>query len=331
MTGRGSRSESSASSIQLPSAPAAGIRDDLVAALAAQLGSRREARWIVEDVVAGMAGMAGMAGVAGPAGSGRRRLDGPGLEREARALAARRSAGEPLQYVLGRWPFRTVEVAVDPRVLIPRPETEQVVEVALGELRRLVAKMAGAPRGLRCADLGTGSGVIALSLAVEVGPFCPDLEVWATDASADAVVVAEANRRSLADVDEVAARRVRTAQGDWYAALPPALVGRFDLVVANPPYVAESQFGGLDRTVRDWEPRRALVAPRGACGVEGMADIETIIAGAPEWLAPHGVLVLELDPSQADAAADAARRSGFARADAERDLSGRLRMLVAGR
>ncbi len=115
----------------------------------------------------------------------------------ARALADRRAAGEPLQYVLGRWPFRRLELVVDRRVLIPRPETEQVVEVALAELASLAADRRPSRRGqpgaarARCAvDLGTGSGAIALSLAVEGGALAPGLVVWATDVSRDALAVA---------------------------------------------------------------------------------------------------------------------------------------------
>ena len=235
-----------------PAGSDAGGREELVASLAAQLGSSREARWIVDDVASRAAG------------AGHRRPDGRRLEREARVLAARREAGEPLQYVLGRWPFRTLDLVVDRRVLLPRPETEQVVEVALGELRLLSdPRHAWADRtaavdeveesGARvCVDLGTGSGAIALSMAVESGSFCPGLEVWATDSSADALDVAEQNLRGLSDVDGAAGRRVRMAEGDWFGALPPLLSGRVDLVVANPPYVAESDFSDLDRTVRDW-------------------------------------------------------------------------------
>src|SRR5438105_5970876 len=141
-------------------------------------------------------------------------------------MVARRAAGEPLQYVLGRWAFRTLDLMVDRRVLIPRPETEQVVEVALAEARRLHARIA--------ADLGTGSGAIALSLAAEL----PGVDVWATDVSADALAVARAN---LAGIGTFAAARVRIQEGDWFGALPPELRGRLDIVVSNPPYIGDDE------------------------------------------------------------------------------------------
>lgn len=287
-----------------PEAEGAEERERLVAAIAARVGSAQEARWIV---------------------------DHGGLDR-ARALADRRAAGEPLQYVLGRWPFRSLELQVDRRVLIPRPETEQVVEVALGELALVLGLGGRRSAGPAMAvDLGTGSGAVALSLAVEGATDGDRLEVWATDASSDALDVARANLADLADADPVAAARVHLAQGRWFAALPPALMGRVDLVVSNPPYVAESDYAGLDPVVRDWEPHSALVSARGAAGVGGMADIEAIVAGAPRWLHRSGALVVEIAPSQAYAAIDAARRAGFSQVDTARDLAGRLRMLVARR
>jgi hypothetical protein len=182
-----------------PGPVAAGNRSRarLVASIAAQVGSDQEARWIVEH--------------GGPGG--------------AQALADRRASGEPLQYVLGRWPFRSIELAVDPRVLIPRPETEQVVEVALGELARL-ARTGEATK--TCVDLGTGSGAIALSLAVEGIPICAGLEVWATDVSSDALAVAEGNLESLAAGSPDLFERLHLAHGSWFEALPASLVGGAD-------------------------------------------------------------------------------------------------------
>ena len=289
---------------------------DLVAEVAARIGSPREAAWIVEHVVAHEAHTADL--------SVRRA--------SALALAERRAAGEPLQYVLGVWPFRSLELVVDRRVLIPRPETEQVVQVALDELARIAGgRTDDGP--VVAVDLGTGSGAIALSLATEgaarVAP--ARLEVWATDRSADALDVARANLTALADTDPVAAGRVTLTGGSWFDALPGVLARRVDLVVANPPYVAEEEYADLDPTIRDWEPVGALVAHRGASGVAGMADVEAIVAGAVRWLRPGGALVVELAPSQAYGAIDAARRAGFAPVGTARDLAGRLRMLVAGR
>ena len=278
----------------------------------------REARWILEHVGSGADGAPDP--VAG---------DGA-----FRALVERRAAGEPLQYVLGRWPFRSVELAVDRRVLIPRPETEQVVEVALAELDRTAGGGAGAggragAGGPVCVDLGTGSGAIALSLAVEGGPAHPGLEVWATDRSEEALVVAADNLAALSGRIARAGARVHLRAGRWFGALPPDLAGRVDVVVSNPPYVAEEELPTLDAVVRQWEPASALVAPAGTGGVGGLADLEAIVAGASRWLRPGGALVVEHAPHQADAVLAAARRAGLVAARTERDLAGRRRMLVA--
>jgi release factor glutamine methyltransferase len=293
----------------------------LVSSIAAQLDSRREATWIVQHASAGHAGE-------------------ERLERVAHELADRRSTGEPLQYVLGRWPFRSLDLKVDRRVLIPRPETEEVVGVALAELRRARASSgpddlaghdptAGASPGPVCVDLGTGAGGIALSLATEGGTVGPGLEVWATDRSSAALDVARDNLHNLGQSDPTAASRVRLVEGSWFDALPAELAGHVDLVVSNPPYVAESEYPDLDPVVRRWEPRAALVAARGAGGVGGMAAIEAVIAGAPRWLRRTGAIVVEIAPSQARPSIEAARRAGFSHMTTEQDLSGRPRMLVA--
>src|SRR5436190_21628305 len=149
-------------------------------------------------------------------------LDDAVTEREVRfvdQMVARRAKGEPLQYVLGRWGFRTLDLLVDPRVLIPRPETEVVAGLALEAL----------PAGGALVDLGTGSGAIALAAAAERWP---DVEVWATDASPDALAVARANLAGLGRRAAV----VRLVQGDWYAALPDELLGRVAVIVSTPPH-----------------------------------------------------------------------------------------------
>ena len=121
------------------------------------------------------------------------------------------------------------------------------------------------------------------------------------------------------------------AHGSWFDALPSELVGRVDLLVSNPPYVTESEYPDLDLSVREWEPREALVAARGAHGVEGMAAIEAIVCGAPGWLAPSGAVVIEIAPLLAGASVAAARQAGFGHVVTERDLAGRRRILVAKR
>jgi release factor glutamine methyltransferase len=289
-------------------------RADLVADVTARVGSAQEAVWIVEHV-----GRTGQGGTDGEGGA------------RALALADRRAAGEPLQYVLGTWQFRSLELAVDRRVLIPRPETEQVVEAALVELARMATARPDGGDPLVCIDLGTGSGAIALSLALEGPAAGTPVEVWATDRSPDALEVARANLAALAGLDPDAAGRVSLLAGSWFDALPSLLIRRVDLVVSNPPYVSDEEYAELDAGVRDWEPVEALVAPRGRSGVAGMADVEEVVAGAARWLRPGGALVVELAPSQAYGAIDAARRAGFTRVGTARDLAGRMRMLVAER
>ncbi len=223
-------------------------------------------------------------------------------------MVERRRRGEPLQYVLGLWGFRRLELVVDRRVLIPRPETETVVDVALAELDGL-----GAGRPL-VVDLGTGSGAIAISLALEV----PRARVWGTDRSEAALAVARAN---LAGMGGRVAPRVRLAAGDWFDALPEELRGQVDMIVANPPYVGEEEV--LPAEVAEWEPAGALVA--GPTGLEAVADI---LAGAPAWLRRPGVVVVELAPHQAEVATGLAVDAGFGPVDVRPDLAGRPRALV---
>ena len=273
----------------------------------ARLGNAQEARWLVQQA-AGRTGAEWLAD-----------LDQPAPQRclsFVEQMVRRREAGEPLQYVLGSWGFRRLDLAIDRRVLIPRPETEQVVEHAITELTRLRLATGQAPRVV---DLGTGSGAIALSIAVEVA----GAEVWATDASEAAVAVARAN---VAGTGGMAATRVRVVAGSWYAALPPELAGRVDLVVSNPPYLAEAELANLDPAVAAWEPTDALVG-----GPSGMEAIEVVVEGARRWLRRPGALVVELAPSQAEAAVALAVRAGFDRAIVRPDLAGRPRALVASR
>jgi release factor glutamine methyltransferase len=228
-------------------------------------------------------------------------------------LLRRRLSGEPLQYVLGHWSFRTLDLMVDPRVLIPRPETEAVVGHALDEFDRIVAGRSGEALVV---DLGTGSGAIGFSIAVErVGA-----RVWCTDRSPDALAVARANLSGIGRP----ARRVSLAEGSWFDALPGDLRGRLDLLVANPPYVAAGE--PLPPEVADWEPHAALVP-----GNDGTEDLDVIVDGAPVWLAPGGSLVLELDPRQVDRLAERASAVGLVEVEARPDLAGSDRALVARR
>lgn len=264
------------------------------------LGSVREARWIVERA-------SGWEG-----GELWEHLDDVVPSRAVPffdAMVERRRAGEPLQYVLGRWSFRGLELLVDRRVLIPRPETEVVAGAAIAAARAL-----GRSRPT-VVDLGTGSGAIGLAVAAEV----PGARVWATDASGEALAVARAN---VAGSGSVIGTRVRLLQGDWWAALPDELRGAVDVVVSNPPYVAGAE--ALPPEVEAWEPSGALRA-----GPTGREALEVIVAGAGEWLATPGVLVVELAPDQAEVMAAFTLRAGFAAVQVVEDLAGRPRVLVA--
>ncbi|MET1003602.1 MAG: peptide chain release factor N(5)-glutamine methyltransferase [Acidimicrobiia bacterium] len=239
-------------------------------------------------------------------------------ETRLRAMTARRVAGEPLQYVLGSWSFRGLDLAIDQRVLIPRPETEWVVEVALEEAQRLGLMRAkrrpalDRPTLAYLADLGTGSGAIALALEREL----PEAEVWATDVSDDALAVARAN------VAGCAATRVRLGAGSWFDALPDELRGHLTMIVSNPPYVAASELPDLPPEVAQYEPHTALIS--GPSGLEALAHL---LAEAPGWLTNPGGLVCELAPHQAEAAC--AQATGFSEVFVRDDLTGRPRVLVA--
>ncbi|MBW3649099.1 MAG: peptide chain release factor N(5)-glutamine methyltransferase [Actinobacteria bacterium] len=280
---------------------------DLLVRAADRLASQNEARRLVERA-SGNEGSAYLLG-----------LDDPVPERALPFfddLLERRAGGEPLQYVLGQWGFRRLDLYLDHRVLIPRPETEMVVQVALAELSAL--RPSTGRRGARpptVVDLGTGSGAIALSIALEA----PATRVWGTERSAEALAVARAN---LAGLGTLAGRRVRLAEGSWFDPLPPLLAGHIDLVVSNPPYVADGEV--LPPEVQDWEPADALRA-----GPTGLEDAQTVVKEAPSWLARPGTLVLEIAPHQARDAAAMAHDAGFDEVEVRLDLCGRERILVA--
>ena len=227
------------------------------------------------------------------------------------AMLLRRIGGEPLQYVLGSWGFRTLDLMVDERVFIPRPETEVTAEVALEELQRQ-----NHASGLIAADLGCGSGAIGFSLAAEH----PSAEVYCTDVSADALAVARFNLAGLGE----SAKRVRLSVGSWYEALPEELRGRLSVVVSNPPYIADSE--ALPPSVTDYEPALALRS-----GETGLEDIRTILAGATNWLSPGGAVVLEIPERAAEAALTLAAEAGLVDARIRQDLTERSRVLAARR
>lgn len=229
-------------------------------------------------------------------------------------MIERRKTGEPLQYVVGSWGFRTLDLMVDHRVLIPRPETEVVAGYAIDELDRV--RRSPQDDALAVADLGTGSGAIGLAMAAER----PQTEVWLTDVSADALAVARANLAGLG----TAGGRVRLAEGSWFDALPSDLIGHLAVVVSNPPYVASVD--ELEPTVARWEPALALLAE--ASGGDGRAHLDHLVDRAPAWLRSDGALVLEMDPRQVAAVAQRARTL-FAEVEPFEDLVGRLRGLIA--
>lgn len=216
----------------------------------------------------------------------------------------RRAAGEPLQYVTGEMPFRHLCVRVRPGVLIPRPETEVLVDVALAKL----------PPQARAADLCTGSGCVALSLAHER----EGVTVWATDLSPAAVEVAGDNAVRLGLDD-----RVTILAGDLFGPLPQELRGRLDLVVANPPYIPSSAMADLPAEVAGFEPGLALDG-----GPDGLDLARRILAEAPDWLRPGGRIALELDERNVGAAA-AEASTAYTSVAVTPDLTGRPRVLSA--
>ena len=222
-------------------------------------------------------------------------------EARLRELARRRCRREPLQYLTGRAFFRDLELAVSPAVLIPRPETELLVDFLL----------ASAPAGGRVLDLGTGSGAIAVAAAVER----PDLIVTAADISPRALDTARTNAKKYG-------AKIRFAASDLFAALGEET---FDFIAANLPYVSEAEYETLQPEVRDHEPRSALTAPDG-----GFAVIARAAAELPCRLAPGGRAAFELSPPQAPRLVILLQSLGLA-AYTARDLAGRDRFVFAER
>ena len=262
--------------------------------------ARRTAEWIVEEA------------------TGVRRVDlylRPDVELEAAETAlaerylARRAAGEPVQYVLGSADFYGLRLTVTPAVLIPRPETEVVVEHALALVRDLEAPWV--------LDVGTGSGAIALAVKSER----PDAEVFGVDVSADALAVAAGNAERLGlDVTLVEADMLRPSVADE---VPAA----FALVVSNPPYVPRAERAGLQREVRDHEPETALFVPDG----DPLVFYRALADHAGRLLAPGGWLVAETHADHGRAVAALWAEAGLAGAEVRPDLAGRDRVAVAQR
>ncbi|HVI60317.1 MAG TPA: peptide chain release factor N(5)-glutamine methyltransferase [Luteimonas sp.] len=217
------------------------------------------------------------------------------------ALVARRAAGEPVAYLVGRRGFWRFDLAVTPDTLVPRPETELLVELALARIP--------ADAAARVADLGTGSGAIALAIAFER----PRAAVVATDRSAAALEVARGNAEALG-LGNVAFRA-----GDW---LQPLAGERFDAIASNPPYIADGDAHLREGDLR-FEPRGAL-----ASGADGLDAIRAIVRDAPAHLHPGGWLLFEHGWDQGDAARALLCDGGFAEVDTQRDLEGRDRVTL---
>ncbi len=227
-----------------------------------------------------------------------------------RSFLARRMRREPLQYIVGRQEFWSLEFAVTPDVLIPRPETELLVELALDAARSVGARDA-AP--LRLCDVGTGCGCIAMALAHEL----PSAEVWAVDISMRALAVAELNAQRLG-----VAERVRFLRSDLFASV---VHQRFDIILANPPYLTRDDFADLQPEVA-FEPRLALDG-----GADGLATIRRLLAAAPDRLAAGGRLLMEIGSEQAAAVESVARAVGFKAISIRSDFAGLPRVLMAQR
>ncbi len=263
-------------------------------------------------------------------------------------LVARRLEGEPLQYVLGTWAFCGVDLQLDRSVLIPRPETEYLVELALGYLDEMQlstkasnsnlegaglggnvanSNLEGAGLGgnvandqLYIGDLGTGSGAIAIAIANSLrlrGK--QEFGIVASDISKLALETARENARVNRVEDTI-----RFYESDWFEGFDSWLCRRFKLIISNPPYVSEGELTELDKTISQWEPYQALVA-----GKHGTEAIEKIVLEARNWLADDGVLICEIGETHGAYVRDIACRCGYERVEIIADQYGRERYLLA--
>lgn len=241
-----------------------------------------------------------------------RLLAEPELEK-IRPLVRRRAQREPLQYIMGETEWYGLKLKTDRRALIPRPETELLVEFAVKVAKELPVALT------RILDLGTGTGAIALALAKEF----PEAKVVAVDASDDALALAKENGTALG-----LSERVMFLKSDWFSAVPEpkSAEERFGLIVSNPPYLTEAEVKEAEPEVKDFEPVGALVAPDA-----GAADLRKIIAGAPRFIADGGVLALETGIAQHAELLSACEAAGFARSESRQDLTGRDRFVMAWR
>ena len=220
-----------------------------------------------------------------------------------RPLVKRRSQREPLQHILGETDFFDLKLKTDRRALVPRPETEALLEMLVSSLL---------PPPDRVLDLGTGTGAIALGLA----RVWPRAAFTAVDKSADALALARDNAAAHGLAD-----RVEFLASDWFSALDPARC--FELIVANPPYLSAAEVAVTEPEVREHEPHTALVADR-----DGLADLETIVRGAPAFLASGGTLALETGIAHHEVLLALANECGYAAAESRRDLTERDRFVL---
>jgi release factor glutamine methyltransferase len=274
----------------------------MLASTVGQLGNAQEARWLCEHA-------SGMDSAEFSAEQDQ--LVTVACAKSLNSMVRDRLSGVPLQYVMQRWAFRHLDIMVDKRVLIPRPETEQVVQVALD-----IARKTSSDQALRVVDLGTGSGVIGLSMAFELG--AEAAHVWLTDASVDALDVARANMVGIGR----AAANVRVVHGSWWDALPQDIAGQIDIAICNPPYIAQGD-SEVAPDVHLYEPHSALYASD-----NGLSDLRTVVEGASTWLKKSGWLVLEIGYQQGAEVLAMMSASGFVGAEIKQDLSGRDRIAV---
>lgn len=233
-----------------------------------------------------------------------------GDQEQFQKLLERRAAREPLAYITGNKEFWSLDFIVTPAVLIPRPETELLVDLALDCARELPSR-----QRIKILDIGTGSGAIAVSLAKHV----PESEVWAVDISAASLRVAEANAKR-----HNVAERIRFLQGDLLDAMDQ-IGATFDLILSNPPYVRSAELAGLAPEIRDWEPRTALDG-----GADGLDYSRRLIGAAPSHFNEGGRMLLEIGSDAAEAVVDLFARAGcYEPARVHRDYAGRDRAVAA--
>ena len=238
-----------------------------------------------------------------------RELD-EGTLAKLREMVKRRVAGEPLQYITGEVEFCGLKLLVDKRVLIPRPETELLVEAVA---KRLKAESGERKDGVKIVDVGTGSGCIAIALAKKL----PEAEITAVDVSAEALEVARGNGK-LHQTE----KNVRFLESDLLQELPSSFV--VEAIVSNPPYIADGELAKLPKEVRDFEPVRALAA-----GEDGLKVIRRLVMDARRILSPSGFMALEIGAGQLKAVEDIFGQQGLAVVEVVKDLQGHERVIVA--